>query len=190
MFAHQPFQVNKTQLQESELVQLLKDKNPEGFTYLYDHYHRALYGIIFRIVNNDVLAEDILQDAFIKIWKNIDNYDSAKGRLFTWLVNVARNLAIDNYRSKDYTNQVKNQSMDDSVSSINELSQINSKVDHIGMKDTISRLKPEYIQVIDLLYFKGYTQEEVAKEYNIPLGTVKTRIRSAIIQLREKMGVK
>ena len=64
-----------------------------------------------------------------------------------------------------------------------------NKVDHIGIKETISQLKPEYIQVIDLLYFKGYTQEEVAKEFNMPLGTVKTRIRAAIIQLREKLGV-
>jgi RNA polymerase sigma factor (sigma-70 family) len=181
--------VSKIQLKEEELIRKLKEKNPEAFTYLYDHYSSALYGIIFRIVNDDDLAEDVLQETFIKIWKNLDSYDASKGRLFTWLINITRNHAIDTYRSKDFRQQNKNQKVDDSVNSINLQTQVSNKVDHIGLKETVSKLRPEYIQVIDLLYFKGYTHEEVAKEFNIPLGTVKTRIRAAIIQLREKLGV-
>lgn len=181
--------MGKTQLQEEELVGLLKKRNPESFTYLYDHYHLALYGVIFRIVNDDDLAQDVLQETFVRIWKNLDSYDPSKGRLFTWLVNIARNSAIDKYRSKEFRQQGKNQNIDDSVNSVNLLTHVKNKVDHIGLKETVSQLKPEYIQVIDLLYFKGYTHEEVAKEFNIPLGTVKTRIRAAIIQLREKLGV-
>ncbi len=182
--------VSKIQLKEEELVRMLQEKDPEAFTYLYDHYSSALYGVIFRIVNDDDLAEDVLQETFIRIWKNLDSYDASKGRLFTWLINLTRNYAIDTYRSKDFRQQNKNQKVDDSVSSINLQTQVNSKVDHIGLKETVSKLRPEYIQVIDLLYFKGYTHEEVAKEFNIPLGTVKTRIRAAIIQLRDKLGVK
>ncbi|MEP7264080.1 MAG: sigma-70 family RNA polymerase sigma factor [Bacteroidota bacterium] len=181
--------MSKIHLQEEELVRMLKAQDPEAFTYLYDHYCNALYGVIFRIVNDEDMAQDVLQETFVKIWKNLESYDPAKGRLFTWLVNLTRNFAIDKYRSKEFRQQSKNQSLDDSVNSINLLTNVKNKVDHIGLKETVSQLKPEYIQVIDLLYFKGYTHEEVAKEFNIPLGTVKTRIRAAIIQLREKLGV-
>jgi RNA polymerase sigma-70 factor (ECF subfamily) len=186
---HQHFFVGKIQLREEELIRLLKARNQDSFTYLYDHYHIALYGIIFRIINEDEIAQDVLQETFVRIWKNMDSYDATKGRLFTWLVNIARNSAIDKYRSREYKQQEKNQRMDDSVNSVNLLTHVKNKVDHIGLKETVSQLKPEYIQVIDLLYFKGYTHEEVAREFNIPLGTVKTRVRAAIIQLREKLGV-
>lgn len=174
---------------EEQLVQLLKNKDRAAFTTLYDNYCNALYGVVFRIVNDEPLAQDILQEVFVKIWKNIEFYDASKGRLFTWLMNVTRNTAIDKYRSQEFRHQAKNQKMEDSVNQVNMVSTVNTKVDHIGLKEQISQLKPEYIQMIDLLYFQGYTHEEVAKEFNIPLGTVKTRIRSAIMQLRQKLEV-
>lgn len=179
----------KRHLDEAELVHLLKEKDNSAFGYLYDNYSDALYGVILKIVNEEELAQDILQDAFVKVWKKIDGYDNSKGRLFTWMLNICRNLAIDNYRSVDFRQQNKNQNIDDSVNSVNTQKSVQQKIDHIGLKETISGLKPEYIQMVDLLYYKGYTHEEVAKEFNIPLGTVKTRIRSAIIQLREKLNV-
>jgi RNA polymerase sigma-70 factor, ECF subfamily len=181
--------VLRNKIEEEELVGLLKQKDSDAFTYLYDHYSDALYGIVFRIVNNEEIAQDILQEVFLKIWKNLSNYDPAKGRLFTWLLNLTRNYAIDQYRSREFRQQAKNQNLEDSVNAVDKLMQGGIKMDHIGLKDTVSKLKPEYIQVIDLLYFKGYTHDEVAKEFNIPLGTVKTRIRSAIIQLRERLAV-
>jgi RNA polymerase sigma-70 factor (ECF subfamily) len=181
--------VVRKKIEEDELIILLKKKDKEAFTYLYDHYSTALYGIIFKIVNNEEIAQDILQEVFIKIWKNLENYDPAKGRLFTWLLNLTRNYAIDQYRSREFRQQNKNQNLEDSVHAVDTLMQSVTKMDHIGLKETVSKLKPEYIQVIDLLYFKGYTHEEVAREFNIPLGTVKTRIRSAIIQLRERLAI-
>ena len=179
----------RNHIPEEQLVQLLKNKDREAFTVLYDNYCNALYGVIFRIVNDEPLAQDILQEVFVKIWKNMEHYDASKGRLFTWLINVTRNTAIDKYRSQEFRQQSKNQKMEDSVHQVEMASSVNTKVDHIGLKEQIAQLKPEYIQLIDLLYFKGYTHEEVAKEFNIPLGTVKTRIRSAIIQLRQKLEV-
>ncbi len=179
----------KTQIPEEQLVQLLKNKDREAFATLYDNYCNALYGVVFRIVNDEPLAQDILQEVFVKIWKNMEFYDATKGRLFTWLINITRNTAIDKYRSQEFRQQAKNQKLDDSVNQVNMVSSVNTKVDHIGLKEQISQLKPEYIQMVDLLYFQGYTHEEVAKEFNIPLGTVKTRIRAAIMQLREKLMV-
>jgi RNA polymerase sigma-70 factor, ECF subfamily len=133
--------VSKKHLQEEELVSLLKERDPDAFTYLYDHYSSALYGVIFRIVNDEAVAQDVLQETFVRIWKNLEAYEPSKGRLFTWLVNITRNNAIDKYRSKDFRQQEKNQSMDESVNTINLLTHVRNKVDHIGLKETVSQLK-------------------------------------------------
>ncbi len=174
---------------EQFLVQSLLGKDREAFVYLYDNYQKALYGVIHRIVGEEDLANDILQDAFVKIWKNIDSYQLGKGSLFTWLLNVCRNLAIDTLRSKDYKNQLQNQNLEDNVNKVDRQEQMESKVDHIGLKEVVEKLKPEQKILIDKVYFEGYTHDEVSKELNIPLGTVKTRIRAAIIHLKGVLNV-
>jgi RNA polymerase sigma-70 factor (ECF subfamily) len=175
----------KTTIAEEELVSDLKNGSANAITILYENYSPALYGIIFRIVGSQEAAEDVLQEAFVKVWKNIQKYDKEKGKLFTWLVNIARNCAIDSLRVKDYN--IKNQirSIDNSVRSINRQHKVFPKTDHIGLKEIVDKLKPEYKILIDKLYFEGYTQEETAEELNIPLGTVKTRVRAAMNVLRE-----
>lgn len=170
---------------EKELVGLLKNKDKKGFELLYDNYSRVLYGIVLKIVHSESLAEDVLQDAFVKIWKNIDAYDVSKGTLFTWLLNVCRNTAIDRLRSQSYKHTNKIQSLDNHVSMMDGQSQTQSAVDHIGLDKVVDTLKPEQKIIIDYIYFKGFTQAEVAEELNIPLGTVKTRVKSAINHLRE-----
>lgn len=175
----------KAVIAEDELVALLKSGAVNAMTILYDNYSAALYGIIARIVDSEEAAEDVLQEAFVKIWKNMDKYDRTKGRLFTWLVNIARNCAIDSLRVKDYNIKSQIQSIDNSVRTVNRQHKIYPKTDHIGLKEIVDKLKPEYKILIDKLYFEGYTQEEAAKELNIPLGTVKTRIRAAMNLLRE-----
>lgn len=172
---------------EEELVTALKKGDQEAMAVLYDNYSAALLGVIFRIVDNNEAAEDILQEVFIKIWKNISSYDRSKGKLFTWLINIARNAAIDSMRVKDYAIKSKIQSIDNSVRSINRQYNVSTQVDHIGLKTLVDKLKPEYKVLVDKLYFEGYTQEEAAEELGIPLGTVKTRIRAAINHLREVM---
>ena len=172
---------------EPELIKTLKDRDEQSFNYLYNQYSAALYSIILQIVPDQGLANDVLQEAFINIWRKIDSYDQAKGRLFTWMLNIVRNLAIDTIRSKAYQNSMKNQELPD-VFSLNEDSHMTHlKVDEIGLKKVLEKLKPEHRVLIDLAYFKGYTHEEIAEIEEIPLGTVKTRIRSALIQLREQL---
>ncbi len=92
----------KTIIPEDELVALLKSGAANAMGILYDNYSGALYGVIVRIVEKEDAAEDVLQEVFIKIWKNISSYEPTKGRLYTWLVNIARNSAIDSLRVKDW----------------------------------------------------------------------------------------
>jgi len=92
---------------EEELVSRLLQKDQQAFSYLYDNYAGALNAVIYRIVEEKELAEDILQEAIIKIWNNFTSYNKSKGRLFTWMVNITKNLSIDTVRSKGYKKQKK-----------------------------------------------------------------------------------
>lgn len=171
---------------EVELVTLLKDRENQAFSYLYDNYSAALYGVISPIVNDPELASDVLQEVFINIWRKIESYDPSKGRLFTWMLNIARNASIDVLRSKSYQNSQKNQSLMDTVNWNSSLQ--TQQTDTIGLYKLLEKLKEEQRVLVDLAYFKGYTHEEIAEIEGIPLGTVKTRIRNALIQLRNIMN--
>jgi RNA polymerase sigma factor (sigma-70 family) len=176
-----------TQNTESELVSLLKSKDQQAFGYLYDNYAAALYGVVMKVINKEETAKDLLQEIFIKIWRNIDSYDAAKGRLYTWMLNIARNSAIDVLRSSGFNQEKKISDLENNVNIDSTALSTSIKTDHMGLKQIVNELKEEYKQIIDLAYFKGYTQEEIAKELNIPVGTVKTRSRTALIQLKSLM---
>ena len=170
---------------EQQLVSLLKTRDNQAFGYLYDHYSGALYTIIVQILSDVELANDVLQEVFINIWRKIDSYDQNKGRLFTWMLNIARNASIDTLRSKTYQNDRKNQPMPGMVDEPMPGHSAHLNIDNIGFRKVLSQLKEDQRVLIDLAYFKGYTHEEIATIQQIPLGTVKTRIRNALIQLRE-----
>ncbi len=172
-----------TKYNEPELVLLLQQRNKAAYSYLYDNYAGALRGVIFNIVNEEELASDILQDVFVKIWRQIESYDTAKGRLFTWMLNIARNASIDTVRSKGFRNNRNTGELTDLTQRAAGSSEMNT--DTIGLKKIVYQLKEEYRVLVDLSYFQGYTQDEIAKTLNIPLGTVKTRLRTALILLRE-----
>jgi RNA polymerase sigma factor (sigma-70 family) len=174
-----------TTYSEIELVSLLKSRDSKGFTYLYDNYSASLYTIIEQLVDDIEIANDVLQEVFINIWRKIDSYDPAKGRLFTWMLNIARNASIDTLRSRSYQNTRKNQSLQENKEWPQAGTPDLVNIDNIGLRRIVERLKKEHRILIDLAYFKGYTHEEIAQIEDIPLGTVKTRIRNALIQLRE-----
>ena len=98
---------------EHQLVSLLKQRDNKAFEYLYDNYSGALYNIVMQILDDVDLSNDVLQEVFVNIWRKIESYDSNKGRLFTWMLNITRNAAIDVLRSKSYQNSQKNQSISD-----------------------------------------------------------------------------
>jgi len=170
---------------EEELIQLLKSADQSAFSYLYDHYSGALYGVIFKIIGERALAEDILQEAFVKIWSNSSSYDSSKGRLFTWMLNITRNLTIDTLRSKSYKKQSKIHGSENAVNYAGNNVNENEKFDAMGIRKQTLLLKEDQKQIIDMAYFDGFTQEEISKKLGIPLGTVKTRMRTAISVLKK-----
>ena len=174
----------KISLSEEELILALGNHEKIAIEALYDMYSSSLYGVISRIIIDTATAEDVLQETFVKIWHSFSSYSSEKGRLFTWMVNIARNLSIDKIRSKDYKNQNKNQELENNVTFIDEQRNTVYKPELLGVKELVNTLKPEQKSILDLVYFKGYTHVEAAEELGIPLGTIKTRLRMAIQQLR------
>lgn len=175
---------------EEELVLLLQRQDQQAFSYLYDNYSEVLNGIIYHMVQDRELGEDILQEAFVKIWNSFSSYDPGKGRLFTWMLNITRNSAIDTLRSKGYQKQGKISADENSVSNLTSDGAIAERFDAMGIRKQLGNLKPELQRIIDLAYFSGYTQDEISKEMGIPLGTVKTRMRNAVIELRKMLAYK
>ncbi|HRI59406.1 MAG TPA: RNA polymerase sigma factor [Saprospiraceae bacterium] len=170
---------------QDQLINRLKQQDREAIGELYDAYGGALFGVVLRIVQSRELAEQVLQDTFVKAWRNGASYDASKGRLFTWLLNIARNTAIDATRTAYFQNYRKTDSLDNLV---HKPSGESINPDHLGVREVVGRLDEKYKSLIDLVYFKGYTQEEIADETGIPLGTVKTRLRYAIGELRKFFG--
>ncbi len=170
--------------QPDELIRAMKHGDENAFSRLYSLYGEAIFGVIFSIVPNEKIAEELLQDVFIKVWQNAPSYSPEKGRFFTWLLNIARNAAIDERRSKAFKNSQKNLSADSFVNLIVSTDNLNRKTNTIGLRKFVKALKPACIKIIDLLYFKGFTQADASKTLEIPLGTLKTRNRACLKDLR------
>lgn len=174
---------------QEELLPMLLRKEERAFTQLYDMYSKSLFAVITNLVSDREEAEDVLQEVFVKIWKNIETYNQSKGRLYTWMLNIARNTAIDKLRSKGFNNSQKNLSSDNFVHLLDDSNRLTNMIDSIGLREFVKKLKPKCIQIIDLLFFKGFTQQEAAEELEIPLGTVKTQNRMCINDLRNFLKV-
>lgn len=170
---------------QEELVTLIKQKDQDAFSYLYENYSKALFKVVYAVVPNQEDAEDLLQILFVKIWKSIESYDSAKGRLYTWMLNMARNLAIDHTRNKHQKVKSKIQSVSDSVYELKDQTTENNANELLGFSTLLNELKSDQKEIIDLIYYKGFTHEQASNELKMPLGTVKTKVRQAISILRE-----
>lgn len=171
---------------ELKIAQLLAQGDREAVRLAYRHYGKAVYGIILRVMPKKELAEEVLQDTFVKVWQNADKYDASKGRLFTWLANIARNTAIDKKRSAKYQQSSKTDSLDGYVYEDQRWS-TNASVKDTGLAQVIQSLDEKYRVLIEKAYFEGYTQSQLEKELELPLGTVKSRLRKAINELRLKL---
>ncbi|WP_346238237.1 RNA polymerase sigma factor [Niabella insulamsoli] len=170
---------------EQELVALLKERDANAFSYLYDNYAAALNSIVRSFIQDDQLADCVLQDSFVKIWKQASTFDSVKGRLFTWMSSIVRNTAIDTLRSKDWKNSRQNVELDDRNSDMVADNTLN--IDAIGLRKFVGGLKEEYKTVVEMCYFDGLSQNDIAQTTGMPLGTVKTRLRKALIELRSRI---
>jgi RNA polymerase sigma-70 factor, ECF subfamily len=164
------------------LVNRIKNGDESAFSVLYDQYNEALYGLSVRIVGDTEVAQDVLQDAFVTIWKKAPLYDDTKGTFFTWMLNIVRNKSIDWLRKMKREGEGKSNLQ---YNNTQNLANDELKTDHIGLNDLLLKLPEEHQVILEYLYYKGYTQQEVSDEFSIPLGTVKSRSRAALTLLRD-----
>jgi len=173
-----------TNLTEKEIVLLLHQRDLRGMNALYDQYGNYIFGLICKIIKHDDIAETVLQDTFLKVWNQIELFSIEKGRFITWVINIARNTAIDMTRSKNYKQTLNLISLENVPANTN-ITNIGVRMENLDIRDIVSGLDQKYYEVIELIYFKGFTHVEVAEELDIPLGTVKGRVRKAFKDLRE-----
>lgn len=167
---------------EEHIVQLLGKGDKAAINLLYENYSDSLYGVILKITNNEELAQDALQESFVKIWKNSKKYDSKKAKLFTWLYRIARNTAIDKLRS--FNNRFEKEIQIDK-SNVYILPTASLNQDVIDLKMHVTKLDEKYQIVLNALFFEGMTQQEASDELDIPLGTIKSRLKIGLRDLRK-----
>lgn len=174
--------------QELLILQFQK-KDVKAYEKLYNMYCNSISGVVNNIVKNDAVAQEITQDVFIKAWNKSETYSAKKGRFFTWILNIARNAAIDYTRSKKYKQTKQNLNSDFFVDILESSTSLDASTNTIGLTEFVTKLGEKCKAVIELLYFKGFTQKEASEALEIPLGTIKTRNRSCIGELRTMLGV-
>lgn len=177
-------EVNRMREMETEIVCLLQKQDKQAISLMYDRYAATLFGIVVRIVHSESLAEDVIQEVFVKAWRYGGNYEPSKGTIFTWLLNIARNTAIDKTRSVEFKQSGKIQTLDQLVYVHNRLT-IEFNPDLIGLDKIVKQLEEKYRIIVELIFFRGFTHHEVTEHLDIPLGTVKSRLRIALRELRK-----
>ena len=167
---------------EQNIVQLLQKGDKNALNLLYQNYSDSLYGVILKVTNNEELAQDALQETFVKVWKNSKKYDSKKAKLFTWLYRIAKNTAIDKLRS--FNNRFEKEVQIDK-SNVYILPTSNLNQDVLDLREHVSRLEDKYQIVLKALFFEGMTQQEASEELDIPLGTIKSRLKIGLRELKK-----
>ncbi len=170
---------------EKEILRLFDEGNVKAMDLLYDHYADALYGVVLRMVGDEALASDVLQESFVKIWQNSRSYDSSKGRLFTWLLRIVKNKAIDSIRKTGRKSEIHSELK--IVHKSDALDSSDPALKH-DLNTVLSNLDKDQRELIEHSYILGYSHPEIAEKFDLPLGTVKTRIRNAMKELRSIFG--
>ena len=166
-------------LQQSLLIEQLQQGNAKAFEKLYDQYSGALYGVIVRICTDRSLAEEVLQDTFLKIWEQAQLYDPDKGRFYTWAYRIARNTSLNAMRAKGKLIQTQ----DLSVYKAEEDEQKDPDL-FPDLKEAMKQLEPHHQKALELVYFRGMTHREAHQVMDVPLGTFKSYVQQALKQLR------
>jgi RNA polymerase sigma factor, sigma-70 family len=177
--------------EDRELAERLKRRDPQAMAELYDRYGRIAYVLIFRVVKDGGVAEDLVQETFLRVWNRVQGFDAERGALGPWVLTVARNRAIDYLRSVDGRMSQNAYELE-----ANEHPSLFANLEHeILNSDRARRLKAAFEKlsanqrlVIELAYYEGLSQSEMADRMKQPLGTVKTWTRSALRALREELG--
>ncbi|MGX1930774.1 RNA polymerase sigma factor [Flagellimonas sp. 2504JD4-2] len=170
---------------ERHIVSLLAEKDDKAISLLYDNYGDTLFGVAYKVVKDEDLAQDILQESFVKIWKKADTYDPSKAKLFTWLFRITRNTAIDKLRS---INNKSDKEVQIDVSDVYNLGVSDIRPEFMDVQENLDKIEPKYKIVLEALFFEGMTQQEASEELDIPLGTVKSRLKIGLRELGKIYG--
>lgn len=184
-----PPRVKKKKYPEDQLIRLIREQHPNGAAALYDMYGASLYGVIARIIPDTMRSEDVLQETFLKIWQCFAQYDPAKGRLYTWMFNIARRQSIDTLRSKSYRQETQTTELSGNEEFFVGPEVIYNRIDNSLARLTVGLLQGSEKKIVELIYYGGYTHAETAETLSIPLGTVKTRLARALKRLRAYYAV-
>ncbi|MEO1258960.1 MAG: sigma-70 family RNA polymerase sigma factor [Bacteroidota bacterium] len=166
---------------ESHIVKLLNAGNKKAIELIYDQYAGTLYGVVFNMLKEEEAAKEVLQESMIKVWKNSGKYEAGKAKLFTWLMRITRNTAIDYMRSQKTRTEHEIQKASSDVSR----NVVYIRPEHMDVAKHLNSLEHKYKEVLYALFYKGMTQQEVSDHFNIPLGTVKTRLKIGLRELRK-----
>ncbi|MGD6818096.1 RNA polymerase sigma factor [Metabacillus sp. 113a] len=173
---------------DAELYERLAAKDKQAFETLYDRYEKLLFSFAYKITKDHGLAEEVMQDVFVKLWNGTHAFDSKKGKFSSWLLTITRNKAIDMIRKYAKHEHYELQDKDALISDekpVDIMAEWNEEKE--GIRKAVANLNPDQQKVIDLFYFKGFSQQNISEKCGIPLGTVKGRIRLALKHLRETM---
>lgn len=167
-----------------EIIGLIRAGNENGLRLLYKNYANTLHGVAFRILNNEMYAEEAIQNTFLKVWNKIDQYDEGKSTLYTWMFNILKNASLDILRTQKFQTERKTISFDYNV---HNDKYTDSKEFSLDVMKLLQGMEDKYAVVLEYLYLKGFTQSELSEELDLPLGTIKTRVKKAIEILRGKL---
>jgi RNA polymerase sigma-70 factor (ECF subfamily) len=177
---------------DAALVERVVRRDASALGELYDRHHRLLFSLILRVLRDRGEAEDVLQEVFVRVWERAETYAPPLGGPSAWLVRIARNRAIDRLRSRQVRAHVS-ETIDSSprearVAAPDPESMAQASESRRAILAALDALPPEQRRLVDAAYFEGYTQAELAEKFGLPLGTVKTRIRTAMQALRALLG--
>jgi RNA polymerase sigma-70 factor, ECF subfamily len=179
--------VREAQQEGLELIERIKQGDQRALADLYEAYGRLTYNIAMHVLRNEAAAEEITQDIFFLIWRKPDSWNPEKGRLSSWLMAVARYRAIDRLRREERRPLRQSVSLDDLAHILSSQETVGDARQDTGrlLRQLLQDLPAEQRQVINLAFFRGMTHSEIAAHLNLPLGTVKGRIRLALEKLKE-----
>lgn len=176
-------------MSEADLLERVAGGDEQALAALYDRMSALAYGLALRVLGSADAAEDVVQDAFLRIWHRADRYDAGRGAARPWVLRVVRNVAIDRLRTREARTRAETRSQSETA-----LAPVQELPDEIAARSERSRtlrraleeLPLEQQRALEIAYFEGLSHSEIAEREKMPLGTVKTRIRDGVLRLREK----